>query len=123
MEAFKRDLREDITQILYDQTKRTPIVIPVVNEIGSTNSLAAKKAKAEIETRERDFEQQEMARIRGQGAAHFRSRKTPKAPHQTIRSNNQNTTKSRPSAPKKPDEISFKKTPVGPNPMRMWREY
>jgi len=126
MESFKRDLRDEITQILYDRTQRTPIVIPVVNEIGSTNAPAAKKAEAEIIKRERDFEQQEIARIRGQNSAHFTPRKNSRTaqPNRrpTIRNNNIDTA-SRPTAPKKPEEISFKKTPGGPNPMRMWREY
>ena len=39
MEAFKKELKDEITHLLYDQTRRTPIVIPVVNEVGgSTNS-------------------------------------------------------------------------------------
>lgn len=34
MDVFKKELRDEVTHILYDQTRRTPIVIPVVNEIG-----------------------------------------------------------------------------------------
>ncbi len=34
MDVFKKELRDEITHILYDQTRRTPIVIPVINEIG-----------------------------------------------------------------------------------------
>jgi len=30
----KKELKEELTHILYDQTRRTPIVIPVINEIG-----------------------------------------------------------------------------------------
>jgi ribonuclease J len=33
-DTIKKELRDDITHILYDQTRRTPIVIPVINEIG-----------------------------------------------------------------------------------------
>jgi len=33
LDVFKKELRDEITHILYDQTRRTPIVIPVVNEI------------------------------------------------------------------------------------------
>jgi ribonuclease J len=127
MESFKRDLRDEITQILYDQTQRTPIVIPVVNEIGSTNSPAAKKAKADIEERDRNFEQQEIARIRGQNSAHFAPHKSSQPQRQQdnrlrrpVRQNN--ATPAAKPAPKRPEEISFKKTPTGPNPMRMWRE-
>ncbi len=34
MDVIKKELRDEITHILYDQTHRTPIVIPVINEIG-----------------------------------------------------------------------------------------
>lgn len=36
IETFKRELKDDIAHILYDKTHRTPIVIPVVNEISTT---------------------------------------------------------------------------------------
>ena len=38
LDNFKKELRDEITHILYDQTRRTPIVIPVVNEIGGNAS-------------------------------------------------------------------------------------
>jgi ribonuclease J len=34
MDVIKKEIKDDITHILYDQTRRTPIVIPVINEIG-----------------------------------------------------------------------------------------
>ena len=34
MDQLKKELRDEITHVLYDQTRRTPIVIPVINEIG-----------------------------------------------------------------------------------------
>ncbi|HEX6462387.1 MAG TPA: ribonuclease J [Candidatus Saccharimonadales bacterium] len=33
LDIIKKEIKDDITHILYDQTRRTPIVIPVVNEI------------------------------------------------------------------------------------------
>lgn len=36
MDVIKKELRDEITHILYDQTRRTPIVIPVINEIGGS---------------------------------------------------------------------------------------
>ncbi len=33
LDVLKKELRDEITHILYDQTRRTPIVIPVINEI------------------------------------------------------------------------------------------
>lgn len=34
LDVLKKELKDEITHILYDQTRRTPIVIPVINEIG-----------------------------------------------------------------------------------------
>ena len=34
MDVMKKELRDEITHILFDQTRRTPIVIPVINEVG-----------------------------------------------------------------------------------------
>lgn len=34
MDQVKKELKDEITHILYDQTRRTPIIIPVINEIG-----------------------------------------------------------------------------------------
>lgn len=38
IDNFKKELKEEITHILYDQTRRTPIVIPVINEVGGGSS-------------------------------------------------------------------------------------
>lgn len=38
LDVIKKELKEEITHILYDQTRRTPIVIPVINEVGGNNS-------------------------------------------------------------------------------------
>ncbi len=34
MDNAKKELRDELTHLLYDQTHRTPIIIPVINEIG-----------------------------------------------------------------------------------------
>ena len=122
MEEFKRSLREEITQILYDQTSRTPIVIPVINEVGSSNSPAARKAQVVNETRDRDFAAQEMARLKGQGSAHFFAKK-PLSKQNSVQKRQSIATKPAIKKPAPPKPISFKKTPKdGPNPMQMWRE-
>jgi len=36
LDVIKKELKDDITHILYDQTRRTPIVIPVINEVGGS---------------------------------------------------------------------------------------
>ena len=38
LDQIKKELKDEITHILYDQTRRTPIVIPVINEIGGGGS-------------------------------------------------------------------------------------
>jgi len=38
LDVVKKELKDEITHILYDQTRRTPIVIPVINEIGGGNA-------------------------------------------------------------------------------------
>ncbi len=38
MDVVKKELKDEITHILYDQTRRTPIVIPVINEIGGSSN-------------------------------------------------------------------------------------
>ena len=37
LDVVKKELRDEITHILYDQTRRTPIVIPVINEVGGSS--------------------------------------------------------------------------------------
>jgi ribonuclease J len=44
MDEVKKELKDEITHILYDQTRRTPIVIPVINEINGTTGLPADSA-------------------------------------------------------------------------------
>ncbi|MDD3035574.1 MAG: ribonuclease J, partial [Candidatus Saccharimonadaceae bacterium] len=34
LDVIKKEIKDEITHILYDQTHRTPIIIPVINEIG-----------------------------------------------------------------------------------------
>lgn len=38
LDVIKKELKDEITHILYDQTRRTPIVIPVINEIGGSSN-------------------------------------------------------------------------------------
>lgn len=38
IDEIKKELKDEITRILYDQTRRTPIVIPVINEVGASGS-------------------------------------------------------------------------------------
>jgi len=38
LDVIKKELKDEITHILYDQTRRTPIVIPVINEVGGSGT-------------------------------------------------------------------------------------
>lgn len=38
MDVIKKEIKDDLTHVLYDQTRRTPIVIPVINEVGGGNA-------------------------------------------------------------------------------------
>ncbi len=37
LDVIKKEIKDEVTHILYDQTHRTPIVIPVINEIGMSS--------------------------------------------------------------------------------------
>ena len=39
LDVIKKEIKDEITHILYDQTHRTPIVIPVINEVGGLKSV------------------------------------------------------------------------------------
>lgn len=50
IEVVKKEIKDEITHILYDQTRRTPIVIPVVNEIGGVGKSNGKNAGQAVAT-------------------------------------------------------------------------
>ncbi|MCB9819921.1 ribonuclease J [Candidatus Nomurabacteria bacterium] len=54
LDQFKKEIKDEVTHILYDQTRRTPIVIPVINEIGgaSQGSGGSNAAKSKQSTRQ-----------------------------------------------------------------------
>ena len=43
LDRFKLELKEHVTHFLYDQTGRSPIVIPVVNVVGGARWTAKSK--------------------------------------------------------------------------------
>ena len=49
IEVIKKEIKDEVTHILYDQTRRTPIVIPVINEIGTSPRPQAKRPVASPE--------------------------------------------------------------------------
>lgn len=53
MDVIKKEIKDEITHILYDQTRRTPIVIPVINEIGGGQNKNAKNGQSHQNQRPR----------------------------------------------------------------------
>lgn len=47
LDVVKKELKDEITHILYDQTRRTPIVIPVINEIGGSGGSQGRGKRPE----------------------------------------------------------------------------
>ncbi|HET7630047.1 MAG TPA: ribonuclease J [Candidatus Saccharimonadales bacterium] len=42
LDVLKKEIKDEITHVLYDQTRRTPIVIPVINEVSVSGGKSAK---------------------------------------------------------------------------------
>lgn len=63
LDIVKKELKDEITHILYDQTRRTPIVIPVINEIGGSSPVRENNAQAQKTAgSERRFNHQQRPR-------------------------------------------------------------
>ena len=45
LDVVKKEIKDEVTHILYDQTRRTPIVIPVINEIGGGLKVPGKVSR------------------------------------------------------------------------------
>jgi len=98
IEKLKNELRDDVTQILYDQTQRTPIVIPVINEIG-----APMKAPANAPQPQRQP---------------VRPRQTIRRPATTAPEESAMANMRKPIT--NPGAISFKRKPIGPSAGGLW---
>jgi ribonuclease J len=74
LDRFKAELKDHVTHFLFDQTQRSPIVIPVVNVIGGGNKDVKVAAGGRTKTGEEMAEEQERrfkemrARLLGQDA-------------------------------------------------------
>lgn len=49
LDVVKKEIKDELTHVLYDQTRRTPIVIPVINEIGGGNKQGGQAPKEVVE--------------------------------------------------------------------------
>ena len=46
LDVVKKEIKDEVTHILYDQTRRTPIVIPVINEVGGLKTVKSTTASS-----------------------------------------------------------------------------
>ena len=46
LDVIKKEIKDEVTHILYDQTRRTPIVIPVINEVGGLKTVKSTTTSA-----------------------------------------------------------------------------
>ena len=46
LDVVKKEIKDEVTHILYDQTRRTPIVIPVINEVGGLKTVKSAAASS-----------------------------------------------------------------------------
>jgi ribonuclease J len=68
LDVIKKEIKDEVTHILYDQTRRTPIVIPVVNEIGG-GGQSNQKPQHQGQQRPQQFQGQRSQGQQGQGQA------------------------------------------------------
>jgi len=55
LDQIKKEIKDEITHVLYDQTRRTPIVIPVINEIGGSSSNKQQPNRRPVEQKQPPF--------------------------------------------------------------------
>lgn len=98
MDVLKKELKDEITHILYDQTRRTPIVIPVINEIGTGGGGG----------------QQGGQQARQQGQANRRPDGRPQQPQRRPQQQPAQQPQQQPAAPVAPTGEKFVQAPVIP---------
>jgi ribonuclease J len=52
LDVIKKEIKDEVTHILYDQTRRTPIVIPVINEIGGGGNRDQKQGNKQAQPKQ-----------------------------------------------------------------------
>lgn len=75
LDQIKKELKDEITHILYDQTRRTPIVIPVINEIGGGGKPQRDKQQGGESRPQQDDKQQ--GEFKRPAQRNFPSRQVP----------------------------------------------
>jgi ribonuclease J len=104
IDKLKNEIRDEVTQILYDQTRRTPIVIPVINEIGGSQRNSA-GSRPTNNNRPAPVKPPVISPALQQNTR----RPAPRPSMQSVRKPVTN-----------PTQISFKKKPAGPSAGGLW---
>ena len=105
IEKLKNEIKDELTQILYDQTERMPIVIPVINEIGGGGKFSVEKTEAP--------KSEHIVRPRSVNFAPKNSPTRPVGQRQMVGPQ---------KSPVRPGAVSFKKRTAGPSVGGVWRE-
>lgn len=75
LDQIKKELKDEITHILYDQTRRTPIVIPVINEIGGGGK--PQRPQGEGNRQQGEARPQQQGEFKKPAPRNFPPRQTP----------------------------------------------
>jgi ribonuclease J len=79
LDQLKKEVKDEITHILYDQTRRTPIVIPVINEIGGGGQTRPdRQNRPQRQEQERDFSNERSGNDSTENGVVRRPRELPK---------------------------------------------
>jgi len=74
LDTVKKEIKDELTHVLYDQTRRTPIVIPVINEIGGSGGGKPQQSEG---GENRDNRGQRHSQGSSQGQGHYQDRNQP----------------------------------------------
>ena len=78
LDVIKKEIKDEVTHILYDQTRRTPIVIPVINEIGGGGQGGQKQGQqGQGQNRSQQQRQQQRPVMPNPSGRRFQPRQIP----------------------------------------------
>jgi ribonuclease J len=98
LDQIKKELKDEITHILYDQTRRTPIVIPVINEIGGSGGNKPQRQQGGEGREGRENRPQQDGKPQGE----FKKPQPRNFPARQVPDTEANDTKSRQAAEQRP---------------------
>ena len=83
VDQLKKEIKDEVTYLLYDQTRRTPIVIPVINEIGGGGNRGQnqgqQRSQNQNQNQDRNQPQQKVGAMPRTAKKRFPPRQVPDA--------------------------------------------